>query len=192
MTSSGSASRSPDGVPPAGLTLAVERLWPRLAARYHRPGVAESFPGPRSMEDLPLYRMARRLLRAGLARRGREFPIRAAEQPSDVASGLEHKAPQFFLRSVGRVERAEEERLPLAPTAGVARVDLSAVRAQAGRYRPPALLQRFNVDEVAWLRGLIRRVVFQEDWRRRFGRELKQRVRGPLFRYDPDAPPPEA
>jgi len=159
-----------------------------LAARYHRPGVAESFTGPRSMEDLPLYRMARALLRAGQARRGRDFPVRLVEPPADVAAGIEHKVPQFFLRNVGRVERAEEEALPLAANEVEPPVDLAAVRAEVGRYRAPALLRRWNIEDVVWLRALLRRVLVEEDWRRRFGRELKQHVRGPLYRYDPDAP----
>lgn len=170
--------------------LTVEACWPRMAARYHRPGVAEAFQGLRTMDDLPLYRMARALLRASKGRRGREFPVRLIEPASDVASGLEHKVPQFFLRNVGRVERAEEDILPLIVQSSP-RMDLTVLRAQVRRYRPPELLRRWNLDEVLWLRALIRRVVFQEDWRRRFGRELKRHVRGPLFRYDPDASPRE-
>lgn len=156
-----------------------------MVARYHRPGVAESFVGPRSMEDLPLYRMVRSLLRRGMSRRGREFPVRAIEPPPEVTAGLDHKAPQFFLRNVGRVERPVEEGLPFELAESVS-VDLGPTRAEVRRYRPPELLRRWNLDDVVWLRALVRRVVFEEDWRRRFGRELKDRIRGPLFRYDPD------
>lgn len=186
MRPSRSTSRRSDGAVQTRWTLAVERLWPRIAARYHRAGVAESFAGPRSMEDLPLYRMARSLLRRGMSRRGREFPVRTIEPPPEVTAGLEHKTPQFFLRNVGRVERSVEDGLSFE-VAEAARVDLGAARAEVRRYRPPELLRRWNIDDVAWLRALVRRVMFEEDWRRRFGRELKERVRGPLFRYDPDA-----
>lgn len=188
--SSRSGSRGSDPRRAGPWHLTVEACWPRMAARYHRPGVAEAFRGLRSMDDLPLYRMARALLRASRERRGREFPVRLVEPASDVAAGLEQKVPQFFLRNVGRFERAEEDPLPLA-VSGVPRIDLEALRAQVRRYRPPEMLRRWNLDEVLWLRALIRRVVFQEDWRRRFGREIKRHVRGPLFRYDPDAPASE-
>ncbi len=190
MRPSRSASKNRDTAVPAQWTLTVELCWPLMAARYHRPGVAESFPGPRSMDDLPLYLMARSLLRRGLKRRGREFTVRQIEPPPEVSRGLAHTVPQFFLRNVGRVERPKEDSLPFEALAR-APAALDAARAEVRRYRPPALLRRFNIDDVVWLRALLRRVVFEEDWRRRFGRELKERVRGPLFRYDPDASPPD-
>ncbi len=173
---------------PQDFPLVTQRLGRRLAARYHRALGPEAFEGPRSMEDLPLYRMAHRVLKAARRLRGREFPRRMVEPPPDLGGRLEHKTPQFFLRNVPRVERFVEDE----PEFEVKRVrDIEAERVvqrlRALRYEPPAFLTEWNMARVVELRALMRRLFFEDDWTRRFGRELKERVRGPLFRYDPDS-----
>lgn len=172
---------------PSDFPLITQRLGRRLADRYHRALGPEAFEGPRSMEDLPLYRMARWVLKTARRLRGREFPRRMLEPPPDLGGLLEHKTPQFFLRNIPRVERSLEDE----PAFEVTRVrDLEAERVvqklRALRYEPPAFLTEWNLARVVEVRALLRRLFFEEDWTRRFGRELKERVRGPLFRYDPD------
>lgn len=168
--------------------LVTQRLGGRLVARYHRALGPEAFGGPRSMEDLPLYRMARKVFKAARRLRGREFPRRMVEPPSDLAGRLEHKTPQFFLRNIPRIERST----PDEPEFDVARIrDIEAERVVKDlrrlRYEPPTFLTEWNMSRVVELRALLRRLFFEEDWTRLFGRELKERVRGPLFRYDPDS-----
>lgn len=172
-----------------GFPLAVERLPRRLVARYHQLVLPETFEGLPPTDDLPLYRMARRVWRAANRLRGREFPRRMMEPPADLQGRLEHKTPQFFLRNIPRVERWVDDE----PSFQVVEVrDREAERMLADlrslRYEPPAFLSEWNITLVNELRALLRRLFFEEDWTRRFGRELKERVRGPLFRYDPDAP----
>ncbi len=174
---------------PGPFPLVSERLSRRLLERYQRPLPPEGFEGPRTMEDLPLYRMARRVWKATRRFRAREFPRRMMEPPPDLGRRLEHKTPQFFLRNIPRVERSVEDK----PEFTVVQVrDRQAERVitdlRSLRYEPPAFLTEWNLDKVMELRALLRRLFFEEDWTRRFGRELKERVRGPLFRYDPDAP----
>ncbi len=168
--------------------LVTQRLGRRLADRYQRALGPEAFEGPRSMEDLPLYRLARRVLQTARRLRGREFPRRMVEPPPDLGGRMEHKTPQFFLRNILRVERFVED----APEFEVTQVrDLEAENVvqqlRSLRYEPPALLTEWNMTRVVELRALMRRLFFEDDWTRRFGRELKERVHGPLFRYDPDA-----
>ncbi len=168
--------------------LVTQRLGGRLVGRYHRALGPEAFGGPRSMEDLPLYRMARKVFKAARRLRGREFPRRMVEPPPDLAGRLEHRTPQFFLRNIPRIERT----LPDQPEFEVTQVrDLEAEHVVQNlrrlRYERPSFLTEWNLSRVVELRALLRHLFFEEDWTRRFGRELKERVRGPLFRYDPDS-----
>jgi hypothetical protein len=141
------------------------------------------------LEDRPLYLWARRLLRAAKGMKGREVRQRMIERPGWIEGRMEDRVPQFFLRNITRVERTRDEDEGL-PFEEVRTRDADAEgrvgRALAGRFPRPELLTHWNLDDVVWLRALVRRYVYQEDWRRRFGRELKEHVRGPLFRYDPD------
>jgi len=177
--------RTPPESPP--LELAVERLSRRVAARWTAPIGAERFVGPSSMEDRPLYVAARAVLRRTGTIRVRTWVQRMAERPSGMDSQMGQKVPQFFLRNTRRAERVVEDELPLEVVAIRDReAELQLAELRALRYRPPELLQRWNIESVLWLRGFLKRVLFEEDWRRRFGRELKETVQGPLFKYDPD------
>jgi len=141
------------------------------------------------MEDLPLYAMTRRILKTARRLRGREFPRRMVEPPQNLDGLLEHKTPQFFLRNIPRIERFVEDSPEFEVTEvrdREAEETLKSLRQM--RYRRPEFLTEWNLERVTEFRKLWRRLFFEEDWTRRFGRELKEHVRGPLFRYDPDAP----
>jgi len=178
---------------PAGEWLpGPERFARRLAGRLERPLAVEQVPPSPSIEDRPLYRHVRSLLRRAGRLRVRTLRERPLERPEGVDGQLEHLCPQYFLRNIGRVERPEEEGVPLeVQEVRDSRAEEILRELRNLRYRPPQLLDRMNLDEILWLRALLRRVIHQEDWRRRFGRELKETIRGPLYRYDPDAPPEE-
>lgn len=183
----GEARRSPEP-----LTLRPEVFARRLEDRLERPLPVEKVPERPSIEDRPVYRRIRALLRRTGRIRGPVVQQRTLERPEGIEGHLENLCPQYFLRNIGRVERPEEEGIPLEVQEvrdSQAEEILQEIRHL--RYRPPPLLDRMNLDEVRWLRGTLRRVLYLEDWRRRFGRELKQTVRGPLYLYDPDAPSSE-
>lgn len=178
-----------EGRSPEALTLRPEAFARHLAGRLERPLPVERTADRPSMEDRPVYRQIRALLRRAGRIRGRTVQQRTMERPEGIDGALEHLCPQFFLRNIGRVERPEEEGLPLeVQEVRDSRAEEVLREIRHLRYQPPRLLERMNIDEVRWLRGMLRRVLYLEDWRRRFGRELKETVRGPLFRYDPDAP----
>ena len=171
-----------------GFNLSVERSLPRYAARYLRSLPPERFRGPRSVEDLPLYLWAKRLLRSSsrLGKAGASVTARPIVRPDGLDARLEHKVPQFFLRNITRVERElpdapeyREVRTRDAAAEGLVR-DLAAMRR-----RPPELLRRWNLEEVLRLRALLKRLFHQDDWTLHFGRELKERVQGPLYKYKP-------
>jgi len=169
--------------------LIVERLPDRLRTRHCAPIRAEGFGGPRTMEDLRLYAMTRRLFKAVAKYRGPSAVVHELERPPGVDNQVGERTPQFFLRNVRRVERFLDERSLFKE---VRTRDPAAERAVgnvlSGRYAPPELLTHWNLHEMLRFRKLIRRVLYEEPWSRRFGRELKEHVHGPLFRYDPDAP----
>lgn len=169
------------------MDLAVERLSRRIALRWTSPIGPERFRGLPSIEDRPLYLAARAVLRRAGRLRVRTWVQTMAERPPGIDSQLEQRVPQFFLRNIARAEREVAEELPFEVT--VVR-DPEGERQLASlrklRYQPPELLKRWNLDEVLWLRSMLRHYLFDEDWRRRFGRELKEGIRGPLYKYDPD------
>jgi len=178
-----------DGRTPGPLTLRPEAFARRLAGRLERPLPVERTPERPCIEARPNYRRIRGLIRRAGRIRVRPVQQRALERPEGIDGHLENLCPQYFLRNIGRVERPEEEGVPLEVLeVRDSRAEETIRELRHLRYRPPRLLDRMNLDEVLWLRGILRRWLFQEDWRRRFGRELKESVRGPLFLYDPDAP----
>ncbi len=170
------------------MLLTVERIHAWHDARYQRLVGPERFEGLRTIEDLPLYRWTKHLLRTARLK-GRETRVRPLERPDGIEARLEQKMPQFFLRNLRRPERNVEDRPELAVvrTRDPAAED-AAAQVRDARYKPPRLLDHWNLDDVLWLRALVKRYFHEEDWRRRFGRELKESVRGPLFKYDPDRP----
>lgn len=170
-----------------GFRLTVERGLRRHLERYARPTTAEAFPGPRSMEDLRLYRTTRALLRKARQVKVREYVVRSLERPPNVDGQVEERVPQFFLRNIRRVERwVEDSESPYVEVRTRDRVaeDVSA-QYRGLRYEPPRLLDHWNMTDVLWFRAMIKRYFHEEDWRTRFGRELKERVQGPLWKYEP-------
>lgn len=169
-------------------TLSVERLGRRLANRYLWAVCAERFKGPGTMDDLPLYQMARRQWKRLRKLRAKEFPRRLMEPPPGLEDRMEHKTPQFFLRNIPRVERSAPDE-PEFDVSYVrdreAEATLQALRKM--RYKPPEFLKEWNIERVVELREMLKVLVEKEDWTRRFGREIKERIRGPLYKYDPDA-----
>jgi len=164
----------------------TDRTVVRLRARYESPIVAERFKGPPEATELPLYRFARRLFRAAMGLKGRELRQRHLERMPGTDARLEELTPQFFLRNVARLERFLDDELPLEEVRTRDKEAEQVVgRALPGRYQHPELLTHWNIADVVWLRALIKRFVYEEDWRTRFGRELKEHVQGPLYRYTP-------
>lgn len=119
-------------------------------------------------------------------------PMTADELPSEVTEQMTEREPQFFLRNIARAERHAdpEERVALEPR--------PAVRGLAGGghegvvaflHRPPELLGESSVAQMARQWQGARRLYNRVDWTRHVCRELRGAVKGPLWRYDPDAPP---
>jgi hypothetical protein len=166
--------------------LAVDRIHSWHNARYGASVGPERFEGLRTIEDLPLYAWTKRLLKTARLK-GRDVRVRPLDRPEGLDVRIEERVPQFSLRNIRRVERTVEDRPELAVVKTRDRAAEEAFReVRRLRYRPPQLLDRWNMDDVLWLRALLKRYVHQEDWRRRFGRELKSTVQGPLYKYDPD------
>jgi len=158
-----------------------------ISANYDWKPAPEEFRGPRSIEDLPLYEWTRRILRAGNRLKGRTFPRRMKEQPVGLSGRMEHKTPQFFLRNLSRTEVFVDD------SPGFEKVETRDPVAEhvveemlSMRYKPPALIEQWNIDKVKRVRATFRRLLYEDDWARHFCRELKDEVRGPLYKYDPD------
>ena len=184
-----SKATSVRGSRPADFRVTAEKLVERMRERYESRLGPEKFPGLKSIEDLPLYEWTRRILRRGSKLKGRTFPRRMMEPPAGLDSSLENKTPQFFLRNVSRTGHFVEEspRFEKVETRD-RQAETIVPEMRRMRYSPPPFLQKWNLDEVIRVRKLFRTLLHDDDWTRRFGRELKERVRGPLFKYDPDAP----
>lgn len=135
--------------------------------------------------------LANRDLAGALPRGAREIkPKRKEDYPSELTSQMEHREAQFFLRNIPRLERFPEEELPFdrrSIALGSLHDALEAVR--GARYEPPVLVEVFNLAHVKAYRRGIRRAFYEDDWTRRFGRELREKLRVPVWRYDADAPP---
>lgn len=163
--------------------LVVERFGGWHQNRYCRRLVPERFQGLRDIEDLPMYSWIKRLLR-GPRIRAKVIRERPMSRPDDLDVRLEECTPQFFLRNIARVERSVEDR----PELQIVRTrdrQAETFECHRIRYAPPQFLEHWNIEDVLWLRALIRRYVFEEDWSRHFCRELKESVQGPLYRYNP-------
>jgi hypothetical protein len=179
--------------PSADGLLHVNRLASRLRDRYEHETVPERFRGLPTIEDLPLYAWTRRLLKAAAARRPKPAEARPLGRPDWMDRRLEDRTPQFSLRNVRRAVRPEPgDESPFQVVAIRDRAAEEAVgEVRRLRYQRPKLLEHWNLADVTWLRELLRSVVFVEPWTRRFGRELKEHVQGPLWRYDPDGESPD-
>jgi len=116
----------------------------------------------------------------------REFVFRKLEQPHKVRAYMESKSVQFFLRDVDRLEMTVDEEVVLEKFFERAKQDENIVLSlRKMRYEKPRFIEEFNIITVLKLRQTLRRVLFQERWERRFGREIKEKIQGPLYRYEP-------
>ena len=126
----------------------------------------------------------------GLFRQPRDK--RPAELDPDVESQMKECMPQFHLRNIGRAERIADPDDDLELSHEQVEYGLrapGAVTALPPRYTPPPLLEESNLDAVQGYRERMRWLISETPWSRHFCQELKESVRGPLWRYDPDAEP---
>lgn len=115
--------------------------------------------------------------------------MRPDEYPVEVEDALAEREPQFHLRNIGRAERhADPDNLDEITRDRVVyglHVEGALVTHDV-TYQPPELLGEMNLDAMRRHRAQTRQVLDQDPWERHFCRELKQKWRGPMWRYDPD------
>ena len=112
------------------------------------------------------------------------------ELDPEVEAQMKHCMPQFHLRNIGRAERIADPEgdLELDHDAVTYGLHAQGVRTEPlGRYRAPELLKESNLEAVRNYQRRMRWLVNEADWTRYISRELRESVRGPLWRYDPDA-----
>ncbi len=178
-----------DSVPPA-FRLAIER-WSSRIERHYR----DFFPPrtPRVCGDdvvvLATERGMQHLLTRLESAAKKPAKPRKFVCPVAIESQMEHKKEQFFLRSLFRVERPEEEFLPFeVEQPRDAQAEILASQAMPRRYQRPQLLNHRNLDDVIWWRRFVREVFFEDDWTRRFGKELRESISVAVWRLDADRP----
>ena len=167
------------------------RFWRELDRRWgdHAPVRLLPLLDPRPdrlLASLPLEKIAAGAS-AGLVRPVKERPIE--EYPAELDTQMEFKEPQYFLRNIPRVERIPDDPLEFDRTALFVRDWHAVVQAVHRQRREPVqLIEELNEARVREYRQGTRRLFFQTDWTRHFGKELAATVDGPLWKYDPDAP----
>lgn len=107
-----------------------------------------------------------------------------------LEEAMEHKTPQFFLRNIPRQER-DPTPAPFDAVA-VERKGYEAAldEARSARHEPPELISEWMLERVRSSRATTIRWLWDEDWTRYVGAEIKKDFKGPLWRYDPDAVAP--
>jgi hypothetical protein len=114
------------------------------------------------------------------------FVFRKLEQPPKVHGYMENKTVQFFLRDIERLEMSVDEEVVLEKFFERPKEDEDIVLSlRKMRYEKPRFIEEFNITTVSKLKQTLKRVLFQERWASRFGHEIKEKVRGPLYRYEP-------
>ena len=97
--------------------------------------------------------------------------------------------PQFHLRNIGRAERFSDPDEEMEFSHDRVEYGLRAPGALTSlppRYSAPVLLDETNLDVVRGYRARMRWLIRETPWTRYFCKELKESIRGPLWRYDPD------
>ena len=115
---------------------------------------------------------------------------RPAELDPDVQTQMKECMPQFHLRNIGRAERIPHPDDDLEYSHDRVEYGLRAPGALAPvppRYIAPSLLEETNLDLVCAYRARMRWLIHEAPWSRYFCQELKESIRGPLWRYHPDA-----
>lgn len=151
-------------------------------------GMLATRPQPRPIEMLwnALHSQKRKLLYRFETLKSRNFVFRKLEQPPKVRAYMENKSVQFFLRDIERLEMSVDEEVVLEKFFERPREDENIVLSlRRMRYEKPRFIEEFNIVTVLKLRQTLRRVLFQEPWNSRFCREIKEKIRGPIYRYEP-------
>jgi hypothetical protein len=100
---------------------------------------------------------------------------------------MEYKSVQFFLRDIERLEMSVDEEVILEKFFERPIEDETIVLSlRKMRYEKPKFIEEFNIVTVLRLRQTLRRILFQERWNTRFCREIKEKIRGPIYRYEPN------
>lgn len=166
----------------------LEKASARVIERYLVPTRAEQFKGIPAVEDLALYTWIRRLLKNAKQFRGREFRQRNIERPDGIEGMLDERVPQFFLRNIQRAERELPDEMEWKGSAGLPDVmNIKLVKDELPRRFPkPELLSHWNIDDMIWFRAMIQKYFHKTEWNRHFGHEIKEKLTGPIWKYDPD------
>ncbi len=168
----------------------------RLDARHGRPFGGRP-PKPVLDPDLPIWRPEALLDFLRPERHGIEAntvrpprPWSPDKIPAEMEARLEQREAQFNLRNIARLERDTEEEVELQRESlpVTARDTFAQVEAPMPPYAPPELLGEFLVDAVRDYRRRVHHMFMVDDWTRRFGKEIAEKLTFPLWKYDPDAP----
>ena len=115
---------------------------------------------------------------------------RPGELDPVVEAQMKECLPQFHLRNIARYERHSDpdedlelshEQVPYGLRAD------GASTTRLARYEPIELLEEMNLDVIKGYQQRMRWLIRETAWSRHFCQELKDSVRGPLWRYDADA-----
>lgn len=115
---------------------------------------------------------------------------RPSELDPDVEAQMKACMPQFHLRNIGRAERHADPNDDLEMSRDQVEYGLRAPGALTSlppRYKAPVLIEQTNLEAVRAYRARMRWLIRETPWSRYFCQELKESIRGPLWRYDPDA-----
>ena len=168
------------------LEVLSERRGSTLADR-HLIGPTE-FIGSRVAESLDFEALEAIASWQGLFQPPREK--RADELDPEVEGQMKACMPQFHLRNIGRAERLadpdddlelEHDRVAYGLRAP------GAAHALLKPYEAPVFLEETHLERVANYQARMRWLLRETPWPRHFCQELKESIRGPLWRYDPDA-----
>jgi hypothetical protein len=103
-----------------------------------------------------------------------------------LEEAMEHKTPQFFLRNIPRLDRDPTQAPFDAVPVERKGYEAALQEARSARHEPPKLISEWMLDRVRAYRATTVRWLWDEDWSRYIGAEIKKDFKGPLWRYDPD------
>jgi hypothetical protein len=172
------------------------RLGPTLETCFDRSPIQPMRPIDTRIDRLvDLEALARLAEWKGVVRPTR--PMKAEAVPGAAVDQMKECEPQFILRNLDRVERDTDLKEPLPHTRVALKAGIHAVEplAPSGRlFRRPELLEGTSLERVAQHQRAWRKLRDDEEWERRFCKEIREFHKGPLWAYDPDkaGSPPEA
>ena len=115
---------------------------------------------------------------------------RESELDPEVEGHMKECMPQFHLRNIGRAERLADPDEDLELSSSEVEYGLrapGAARAPLDAYQAPRLLEESNLALVKAYQVRMEWLIKKTAWPRHFCQELKESIRGPLWRYDPEA-----